>query len=121
MAPYDEKDTLLQGFRCSHWPGGGEKRDYGSFTIAALGGKLRLQPDQRATAFSHQDEVSHPHYYGVQLKDEHLKAEMTALSHTSMLRVTPDKDELVHLVIQPNNDDGQGTIEIDTVNHVVYA
>lgn len=121
VAPYHDKDTLLQGFRCSHWPGGGEKRDYGSFTLAALGGKLRLQPAQRATAFSHQDEVSHPHYYSVQLKDEHLKAEMTALSHTSMLRVTPDKDELVHLVIQPNNDDGQGTIEIDTVNHVVYA
>ena len=121
VTPYNDKDTQLQGFRCSHWPGGGEKRDYGSFTLAALGGKLRLQPAQRATAFSHQDEVSHPHYYGVQLKDEHLKAEMTALSHTSILRVTPDKDELVHLVIQPNNDDGQGTIEIDTVNHVVYA
>ena len=44
VAPYDEKDTLLQGFRCSHWLGGGEKRDYGSFTVAALGGKLRLQP-----------------------------------------------------------------------------
>ena len=65
VAPYHDKDTLLQGFRCSHWPGGGEKRDYGSFTLAALGGKLRLQPAQRATVFSHQDEVSHPHYYGV--------------------------------------------------------
>ncbi len=91
------------------------------FHPSCLRRQTRLQPAQRATAFSRQDEVSHPHYYGVQLKDEHLKAEMTALSHTSILRVTPDKDELVHLVIQPNNDDGQGTIQIDTVNHVVYA
>ena len=121
IAPYYYKDTQLQGFRCSHWLVGGCTQDYGSFTVAALGGKLRLQPEQRATPFSHADEVSHPHYYAVNLKDEHLKAEMTALSHTSILRVTPDKDELVHLVINPNSDEGQGYIEIDTINHVVYG
>ena len=27
-------------------------QDYGSFTVAALGGMLRLQPEQRATAFT---------------------------------------------------------------------
>ncbi len=121
IAPYYYKDTHLQGFRCSHWIVGGCTQDYGSFTVAALGGKLRLQPEQRATPFSHEDEVSHPHYYAVRLKEEHLKAEMTALSHTSFLRVTPEKDELVHLVINPNSDEGQGYIEIDTVNHVVYG
>lgn len=121
IAPYYYKDTHLQGFRCSHWLVGGCTQDYGSFTVAALGGKLRLQPEQRATAFSHEDEVSHPHYYAVRLKDEHLKAEMTALSHTSFLRVTPEQDELVHLVINPNSDEGQGYIEIDTINHIVYG
>ena len=121
IAPYYYKDNLLQGFRNSHWIVGGCTQDYGSFTVAALGGNLRLQPEQRATRFSHADEVSHPHYYGVNLKDEHLKAELTALSHTSILRVTPDQDELVHLVINPNSDEGQGFIEIDTVNHVVYG
>ena len=55
------------------------------------------------------------------LKDEHLKVEMTALSHTSFLRVTPEQDELVHLVINPNSDEGQGYIEIDTINHIVYG
>ena len=121
IAPYYYKDTHLQGFRCSHWLVGGCTQDYGSFTVAALGGKLRLQPEQRATAFSHEDEISHPHYYAVRLKDEHLKAEMTALSHTSFLRVTPEQDELVHLVINPNSDEGQGYIEIDTINHIVYG
>lgn len=121
IAPYYYKDTHLQGFRNSHWIVGGCTQDYGSFTVAALGGNLRLQPEQRATPFSHDDEISHPHYYAVHLKQEHLKAELTALSHTSILRVTPDKDELVHLVINPNSDEGQGYIEIDTVNHVVYG
>ncbi len=121
IAPYYYKDTQLQGFRNSHWIVGGCTQDYGSFTIAAIGGNLRLQPEQRATPFSHADEVSHPHYYAVNLKQEHLKAELTALSHTSILRVTPDKDEQVHLVINPNSDEGQGYIEIDTLNHVVYG
>ena len=121
IAPYYYKYTHLQGFRNSHWIVGGCTQDYGSFTVAALGDNLRLQPEQRATPFSHDDEISHPHYYAVHLRQEHLKAELTALSHTSILRVTPDKDELVHLVINPNSDEGQGYIEIDTVNHVVYG
>ena len=121
IAPYYYKDMELQGFRNSHWIVGGCTQDYGSFTIATLGGKLRLQPEERATRFSHEDEVSHPHYYSVNLKDEHLKTEMTALSHTAIFRITPNKDEDVHIVINPNSDEGEGYIEIDTLNHVVYG
>lgn len=121
VAPYYYKDTLLQGFRNSHWIVGGCAKDYGSFTVATLGGELRLQPEQRATPFSHDEEISHPHYYSVRLRDEHLKTELTALSHTSILRVTPEQDGLVHLVINPNSDEGQGYIEIDTINHIVYG
>ena len=121
IAPYYYKDTVLQGFRNSHWLVGGCTQDYGSFTVATLGGTLRLQPEERATPFSHNDEVAHPHYYSVNLKDEHLKTEITALSHTAIIRVTPNEDGLVHLVINPNSDEGQGYIEVDTVNHLVYG
>ena len=121
IAPYYYKDTELQGFRNSHWIVGGCTQDYGSFTIATLGGKLRLQPEERATRFSHEDEVSHPHYYAVNLRDEHLKTEMTALSHSAIFRITPDQDENVHIVINPNSDEGEGYIEIDTINHIVYG
>ncbi len=121
IAPYYYKDTTLQGFRNSHWIVGGCTQDYGSFTVAALGGKLRLQPEERATRFSHADEVSHPHYYSVRLNDEQLRAELTGLSHTAVLRITPDADGTVHLVINPNSDEGQGYIEVDTVRHLVYG
>lgn len=121
IAPYYYKDTELQGFRNSHWIVGGCTQDYGSFTIATLGGKLRLQPEERATRFSHEDEVSHPHYYAVHLRDEHLKTEMTALSHSAIFRITPDQDEEVHIVINPNSDEGEGYIEIDTLHHVIYG
>lgn len=121
IAPYYYKDTELQGFRNSHWIVGGCTQDYGSFTIATLGGKLRLQPEERATRFSHEDEVSHPHYYAVHLRDEHLKTEMTALSHSAIFRITPDQDEEVHIVINPNSDEGKGYIEIDTLHHIIYG
>lgn len=121
IAPYYYKDTELQGFRNSHWIVGGCTQDYGSFTIATLGGKLRLQPEERATRFSHEDEVSHPHYYAVHLRDEHLKTEMTALSHSALFRITPDQDEDVHIVINPNSDEGEGYIEIDTLRHIIYG
>ncbi len=121
ISPYYYEDTELQGFRNSHWIVGGCAQDYGSFTVAALGGKLRLQPEDRATRFFHEDEISHPHYYSVELKDEHLKAELTALSHAAILRVTPDAEGEVHLVINPNSDEGQGYIEVDTAAHLVYG
>lgn len=121
IAPYYYKDTLLQGFRNSHWIVGGCTQDYGSFTVAAITGNLRLQPEERATGYSHKDEVSHPHYYAVRLKDERLKAELTAASHAAILRVTPDKDGTVHIVLNPNSDEGQGYIEVDTVRRLVYG
>ncbi|MBO4316108.1 MAG: GH92 family glycosyl hydrolase [Prevotella sp.] len=121
VAPYYYKDSLLQGFRNSHWIVGGCTQDYGSFTVATLGGTLRTQPTERATRFSHDNEISHPHYYAVTLPDEHLTAELTATSHTAMLRVTPMQDGKIHIVIQPNSDEGQGFIAIDTLAHLVYG
>ena len=121
VAPYYYTDSLLQGIRASHWLVGGCTQDYGSFTIAALSGKLRLQPEERATRFSHLQEVSHPYYYKVYLPDEHLHVEMTALSHSAILRVTPMKDGPVHIVINPNDDEREGSIEHDPQQHMVIA
>ena len=167
IAPYYYKDSLFQGFRNSHWIVGGCTQDYGSFTVAAITGDLRTQPTSRATRFSHDGEVSHPHYYAVDLPDEHLRAELTATSHTAMIRVTPNQKPtpnpsrreeptpnpsrregslntltadnaisnanqaplpsggvgggLLHILINPNSDEGQGYICIDTLRHEVYG
>jgi putative alpha-1,2-mannosidase len=121
IAPYYYKDSLFMGIRNSHWIVGGCTQDYGSFTVAAISGKLRTQPEQRATRFSHKDEISHPHYYSVTLPDEHLRTELTATSHCALIRVTPEKDELVHIVLNPNSDYGEGYVRIDTARHLVYG
>jgi putative alpha-1,2-mannosidase len=91
---------------------GGCTQDYGSFTIAAISGRLRLKPEERATRFSHSQEVSHPHYYAVRLPDEGLRVELTGSSHAAMLRITPEKDGPVHIIVNHNSDEGEGVIDL---------
>ena len=121
IAPYYYTDSLFQGIRNSHWIVGGCTQDYGSFTLAALGGKLRLKPEERATPFSHQAEISHPHYYAVRLPQEHLKIEVTGLSHTAIFRITPEQDGPVHIVLNHNSDEGEGYLEIDSKDKIIYG
>ena len=121
VAPYYYTDSLFQGIRNSHWIVGGCTQDYGSFTIAALTGRLRLRPEERATPFSHADETAHPHYYAVRLPKEHLKLEMTATSHTAIFRITPEQDGPIHIVLNHNSDEKQGYLEVDTIAKTVYG
>ena len=121
VSPYYYTDTKLQGFRNSHWTSGSCTQDYGSFTIATLGGRLRKTAKECATSFSHEDEISHPHYYSVRLPDEHLTTEMTASSHAAIFRITPLQDELVHIVVTPNSDEKEGHIEVEPQKKVIYG
>ena len=121
LAPYYYNDTKLQGFRNSHWTSGSCTQDYGSFTIATLGGKLRKTAMERATRFSHEDEVSHPHYYAVHLPDEHLLTEMTASSHAAIFRITPEQDGPVHIVVEPNSDEKEGHIAVEPESKTIYG
>lgn len=41
VAPYYYADSLLQGFRNSHWISGGCTQDYGSMTLHAMSGRSR--------------------------------------------------------------------------------
>ena len=122
VAPYYYPDTLWQGVRCSHWIVGGCTQDYGSFTLTPQGaGPLRLGVSEAATTFSHADEVSHPHYYAVRLPRERLRLEMTAVSHAAMLRITPEADGEIHLLVRPNSDEGEAALRIDTLRRRIYA
>ena len=121
VAPYYYADSLFQGMRCSHWLVGGCTQDYGSFTVSAMGGKSSPQSLSKGTRFNHDDEQSHPHYYAVTLPDEHLFMELTATRHGAILRVTPMVDQLVHVVLTPNSDEGQGSISIDTLHREIVT
>ena len=121
IAPYYYRDSLFQGFRNSHWIVGGCTQDYGSMTLAALSGTLRCTPEKRGTRFSHHDEQATPSYYAVTLPDEQLKAEMTGRSRAAIFRFTYQKEGNAYLVVNPNSDEGEGYIEIDTLNKRIYG
>lgn len=121
IAPYYYVDTLLQGFRNSHWIVGGCTQDYGSMTLMPLSGTLRCQPEIRATRFSHQQETSSPAYYAVNLPDEGIQAEMTGRSRSALFRFTYAKAGKGYLVVNPNSDEGEGYIAVDTLNNQIYG
>ncbi|MDE7350477.1 MAG: GH92 family glycosyl hydrolase [Muribaculaceae bacterium] len=119
IAPYYYADTDLQGFRASHWISGGCTQDYGSVSIAALGGNLRTSPLSRASRLDRVSETARPDYYSVVLPDEGLKAEMTGLSRSGIMRFTYDSDGIGHLVVNPNTDEGAGWVEVDTLRREI--
>jgi predicted alpha-1,2-mannosidase len=121
IAPYYYADTLLQGFRNSHWIVGGCMQDYGSMTLMPLYGALRCRPGLRSTRFSHQEEEATPSYYAVSLPDEHLFTEMTARSRSAIFRFTYRKAGKGYLIVNPNSDEAKGYIRIDTLNHQIYG
>lgn len=119
VAPYYYADSLLQGFRNSHWIVGGCTQDYGSMTLHVMGGGLRTSPESRATLLERASEVARPEYYSVYLPDEKLKTEMTGLSRSAIFRFSYDADGRSHIVVNPNSDEGQGFVEVDTVRREI--
>ena len=115
VAPYYWRDSLLQGFRNSHWIVGGCTQDYGSMTLMPVAGALRWLPADRAERFAHDDETATPAYYAVGLPDAGLRAEMTGRSRAAIFRFAYPAGTDAWLVVQPNSDEGQGRIEIDTL------
>lgn len=115
IAPYYYRDSLFQGFRSSHWITGGCTQDYGSMTLFPATGVSRLAPVERATPFLHRSETATPSYYAVHLHREGILAEMTGRSRSAIFRFTYPEDEPAFLIVNPNSDEGEGYIELDTL------
>ncbi|MEM6845266.1 MAG: GH92 family glycosyl hydrolase [Bacteroidota bacterium] len=111
LSPYYYQDTRIQGFRGSRWMSGSCTQDYGSVTIMPTTGALKVKPEGRSSAFSHEEETATPSYYAVNLSDYNIQAEITATSRASMLRFTPQGNS-INLIIEPNSDEGEGFVEI---------
>lgn len=111
-SPYYYQKTKISGFRNSHWLNGSAMQDYGSATIMPLFNDLKCQPDNRASEFSHQEETARPDYYAVNLFNGTIKAEMTGTSRTGIFRFTYHQTGTAYIIINPNSDEGEGTITI---------
>ena len=88
-------------------------QDYGSVTIMPLNNKLEVDPQKRASAYSHTEETSTPSYYNVLLKDYNIQAEITGLSRAGIMRFGFQQDGEHYIVIEPNSDEGKASLRID--------
>ena len=101
---YVYEDTTVIGFTATHqptvWMG-----DYGYVSVMPQVGQLKVLPEERATGFSHADEVSKPYYYSVVLNDgrEKIKGEIVAASRCGIFRFTFPQSDASHIIIQGIN------------------
>ncbi|PTR01161.1 putative alpha-1,2-mannosidase [Mucilaginibacter yixingensis] len=119
--PYLFKDSMLTGFRASHWLSGSCTQDYGSFTLMPITGTLKTLPADYTTPFSHQSETTLPHYYRVDLPKYHLITELTATTRAAMLQFTTQKADSIYLLITPNSDRNEGFIKIDAKRGLIWG
>ncbi len=115
ITPYYYQDSLFMGFRNSHWIVGGCTQDYGSMTLMPTTDITDCRPMKRGLHFNHNDEVATPAYYSVNLDQANIQAEMTGRSRSAIFRLTYPADGPAYLIVNPNSDEGQGYIELDTL------
>lgn len=102
--PYVYEDTSVLGFMATHqptvWMG-----DYGYVSVMPQIGVLKPLPKERALPYSHDDEVSKPHYYAVTMNkgNQKIKGEIAAASRCGLFRFTYPESDRSHLIIQGIN------------------
>ncbi|WP_298238575.1 GH92 family glycosyl hydrolase [uncultured Algibacter sp.] len=118
-APYYYKDSIISGFRGSHWLSGSCVQDYGSMTIMPISGDLKCLPEKRGSTYSHTSEKATPYEYQVLLNDYNIDVRMTATKRCGLLKFTFNNEGESHIVINPNSDEGQGFVNIDTLRNEI--
>ena len=115
ITPYYYQDSLFMGFRNSHWIVGGCTQDYGSMTLMPVTDIKDCRPMKRGLSFKHDTEIATPAYYSVMLGQANMQAEMTGRSRSAIFRLTYPADGPAYLIVNPNSDEGEGYIELDTL------
>jgi len=118
LPPYYFKDSLLTGFRGTHWLSGSCVQDYGSFTIMPLK-KLRTRAADHAIPFTHDNETASPSYYS--LKAGGISSEMTSSLRCGLLRFSVDSDDSLYILVYSNSDESQGFMKVNAETGEIWG
>jgi predicted alpha-1,2-mannosidase len=121
LPPYYYSKAMIQGFRASHWMNGSCTQDYGSVTIMPVQGTLKTEAEERASSFDHSEETATPSSYSVKLKDYDIDVRMAGLSRSGIFSFHFNQDGDHFIVIEPNSDEGEAFIKIDSEKNEVYG
>ena len=101
--PYDYQDPAIQGIRWSNFISGSAVPEYASHTFSAITGDFVIDPSERASRFSHDNEIASPHYYSVFLDDDQIRIEVTSTTRAGYFRFTFPQSSDSKIILQPNN------------------
>ena len=121
ISPYYYGGQRIFGFRGTHWQGGLINQDYGSFTIMPVTGYLRTFVSDRASVYTHENEVTTPAYYSCMLLNYLTLVEMTGTARSGFFKFSYAKKEKAFILITPNSDAGKGFIKIDPEKQEIYG
>lgn len=119
IPPYLYADSMLSGFRGTHWISGSCMQDYGSFTVMPVTGRLKTQVKDYAVPFSHKSEKAGPAFYSVETK--YFSAEITSTLRCGIMSFTMLQDDSLYLLMMPNSDYGKGSAEVDAAKGEVVV
>jgi putative alpha-1,2-mannosidase len=111
LSSYYYKDSIITGFRGSHWLSGSCTQEYGSMAVMPISGKLIANPLRRGSTISHLNEISSPHYYKVYLDDYNFTAEMSATTRCGILNIL-SKKTVMRTSCDVNSDEGEGFVKV---------
>ncbi|OUJ76286.1 alpha-mannosidase [Hymenobacter crusticola] len=121
QAPYYYRDSLLTGFRATHWLSGSCTQDYGSVTLMPITGTLATTATRYAAPYTHRAETTSPAHYKVTLPRYQLTTELTTTARCGMLQITASKADSLYLLVVPNSDQGQGFVQVDAQRGEVWG
>ncbi len=113
LPPYLYKDSVMNGFRGTHWLSGSCVPDYGSVTIMPITGKLLTASKDVSAAFSHADEITRPDYYRTKFTDNQLITEITATPRCAIMQFTAAQNDSLYLLVSPNSDKGKARVYVN--------
>lgn len=112
---YQYQKETIRGFQqvhqCSPWV-----NDYGVFSLMPVIGELKVNEDERASRFSHENETAKPYYYSVQF-DNGIKTEISPVERGGHMRFTFPKGEKAFLVFDGYTK--QSSVTIDPKNRKI--
>jgi predicted alpha-1,2-mannosidase len=95
---YSYSAASIRGLRQTHQPSPWIN-DYGAFSIMPVTGTLKLTESERASRFSHANEIARAYSYTVQLDTPGVKAEISPAEHSAAFRLTYPGSLAAYLVI----------------------
>ncbi len=112
IAPFYMENTILQGFRATHWTSGSCVQDYGSFTFMPVSGEFNHHVLQRQANYFMDIGTMTPAYSSVHIPYYGVITEITATRRSGFFRLSWIDPGNASIVVDVNNDEGEGYIKV---------